>query len=174
MNKPSPGLSSVQQNYCIKITKKIMNYPISVFFRNPVDPEKDGAPNYFEVIKRPMDLSTVLKRLDDKYYTTVDKWKEEMNLIWKNAMSYNPEDYYIHMIAKELSDIFRRYCEKIPRTELEAWIFHVGKKHAKLVKLIEAKPDPTKKTIAPTNSQKPIRQTKVLLRQKSSTSVPSV
>lgn len=170
VSSSTPGLSGVQKNYCIKITKKIMDYPISIFFRKPVDPEKDNAPGYYDKIKKPMDLSTVLKHLDENHYTSVERWKDEMNLIWRNAMSYNPEGDYIHMIAKELNYVFQRFCEKIPKTELEAWIFRVGKKHAKLMKLIEAKPDPTKKLLVPATPPKPPRQTKVLLRQKSSTS----
>lgn len=31
----------------------------AVWFLQPVDPERDGAPNYFSVIKHPMDLGTI-------------------------------------------------------------------------------------------------------------------
>ncbi|OHS94692.1 Bromodomain containing protein [Tritrichomonas foetus] len=167
-------LNGVQKTYCLKITKKIMDYPISVFFLNPVDPEKDGAPDYLEKIKKPMDLNTVKSKLESNSYPSIDKWKEEMNLIWKNAMTYNTEGNYIHMIAKELNEVFRRFCETIPKSELEAWTFRVRKTHSKLMKLIESKPDPTRKQNVTASVPKSQRPTKILLRQKSTNNVPSV
>ena len=37
-------------------------------FRDPVDPEKDGVPNYPDVIKNPMDFGTIKSRLSSNYY----------------------------------------------------------------------------------------------------------
>ena len=166
--RPTPSsMTQIQKNYCIKVTRKIMDYPISVFFLNPVDPERDRAPDYFQKIRRPMDLGTVMKKLEGDNYSTVDKWKEEMNLIWKNATTYNNESNYIYMIAKELSDIFRKFCENVPKTEIDFWLYKVRKTHTKLMKLIESKPDPTRKLSIQSNQPKAQRQTKILLRQKS-------
>merc|ERR1712079_308551 len=37
-------------------------------FHFPVDTVKLGLPDYFEIIKKPMDLGTIRKRLDNNYY----------------------------------------------------------------------------------------------------------
>lgn len=165
------SLSGVQKKYCTKVTEKIIKYPISVFFHKPVDEEKDGAPGYYDKIKKPMSLKQVLKRLDDNQYQSVNQWKDEMNLIWANATTYNNEGTYIYMIAKELKEVFRRFCEKIPKTELDEWTFQVAKTHSKLVKLLESKPDPTKKSNTSTTVPENQRRQKILTRQKSSTTL---
>ena len=43
-------------------------HPKSEPFLNPVDPKKQGIPNYFDIIKEPMDLSTVHKNLKNNKY----------------------------------------------------------------------------------------------------------
>ena len=36
-----------------------------MWFREPVDPEKEKIPDYFDVIKNPMDLGTIKTRLSE-------------------------------------------------------------------------------------------------------------
>lgn len=40
-------------------------------FHLPVDTVKLRLPDYFDIIKRPMDLGTIKKRLDNNYYWSV-------------------------------------------------------------------------------------------------------
>ena len=41
-----------------------------VLFNQPVDPEALGLTDYFDIVKQPMDLGTILERLnDDDYYS---------------------------------------------------------------------------------------------------------
>lgn len=160
-------MTIVQHRICIQITEKIMSLPIATHFCKPVNPELDGAPDYFEIIKKPMDLSLVLRKLREDQYQTVEKWKEDMNQIWKNATTYNDPTRPIYAIARELNEYFRRRCEVIPKNETELWISRVNKKHTKLMRILEAKPDP-KKTVMLDAKPKSARPTKILLRQKSS------
>jgi hypothetical protein len=138
------------------------NYSIARFFREPVDPEQDHAEDYYDKIKKPMDLGTVLQNLHDDKYPTVEKWKDDMNLIWKNAMTYNGQTSPLYSIAKDLSDIFRQKSEVIPATQTEEWLFALRRRHHKIMQLLEARPDgatapaPAKSSAAP----------KILLRQK--------
>lgn len=144
-----------------------MKYPIASFFSRPVDPELDGARDYHEKIKKPMDLGTLHQKLLENKYPSVDKWKDEMNLIWKNAMTYNPDVSPIYAIAKELSEVFRRACETIPKNEIDSWTYQVRKTHSKLMRLLESKPDLSRKSINPNKSTSSNRPTKIVLRQKS-------
>ena len=54
-------MNEIQKEFAQKITKKLTLIPISVFFLNPVDPVADNVPDYFEKIRKPMDLHTVTK-----------------------------------------------------------------------------------------------------------------
>ncbi|KAL2084285.1 hypothetical protein ACEWY4_019803 [Coilia grayii] len=58
-------------------------------FTEPVDPEE--VPDYSTVIKQPMDLSTVLSNIDSHKYITVKDFLYDVDLIWKNALEYNPD-----------------------------------------------------------------------------------
>ena len=41
-----------------------------VLFNQPVDPEALGLTDYFDIVKQPMDLGTIMERLnDDDYYS---------------------------------------------------------------------------------------------------------
>lgn len=49
------------------------------------------VPDYAEVIKKPMDLSTVLSKIDLHQYGTVKEFLQDVDLIWQNALEYNPD-----------------------------------------------------------------------------------
>ena len=163
-------MTEAQKKKCIKVTEKILSLPIALSFSRAVDPIQDGAPDYFDKIKKPMDLSLVLQKLHDDQYSAVEKWKDDMNLIWKNATTYNDSNRPIHAVARELKDYFTRRCENISKSEVEMWAMRVRKKHETLQKLLEARPDPNQKKPKPVNNEpkpKPLRSTKIMLRQTS-------
>jgi len=64
--KMDPDLLST----CDEILADIMDDPASSPFSAPVDPVLHNVPNYFKIIKRPMDLETVQKRLRSGHYDT--------------------------------------------------------------------------------------------------------
>ena len=47
------------------ILETLYNMDEGVWFREPVDPEKEKIPDYFDVIKNPMDLGTIKSRLNE-------------------------------------------------------------------------------------------------------------
>uniref|UniRef100_A0A3Q3KVE1 ATPase family AAA domain-containing protein 2 n=1 Tax=Mastacembelus armatus TaxID=205130 RepID=A0A3Q3KVE1_9TELE len=96
-------------------------------FTKPVDLEE--VPDYAEVIKKPMDLSTVLSRIDLHQYGTVKEFLQDVDLIWQNALEYNPDrdpsdrqirhracalkDTVHAIIRDELDEDFEKICEEI-------------------------------------------------------------
>lgn len=73
------------------IVRSLQQNQHSLHFRIPVDPIKQGIPNYPDIIKRPMDLSTVAKKLDAGQYPTVGDLRDDLDLIWDNAVTFNTE-----------------------------------------------------------------------------------
>ena len=73
-------------------------------FNSPVDPVELGLPDYFEVIEKPMDLSTVRRQLDNGVYRTLNEVERDVNLTFDNAMLYNPEGSVVWNMAHELKD----------------------------------------------------------------------
>ncbi|KAM4633071.1 ATPase family AAA domain-containing protein 2 isoform 2-T2 [Polymixia lowei] len=96
-------------------------------FTKPVD--LDEVPDYAEVIQQPMDLSTVLSRIDLHRYVTVKEFLYDVDLIWQNALEYNPDrdpsdrqirhracalkDTVHAIIRDELDEDFEKICEEI-------------------------------------------------------------
>uniref|UniRef100_A0AAQ5WX55 ATPase family AAA domain-containing protein 2 n=1 Tax=Amphiprion ocellaris TaxID=80972 RepID=A0AAQ5WX55_AMPOC len=96
-------------------------------FTKPVD--LDEVPDYAEVIKKPMDLSTVLSKIDLHQYGTVKEFLGDVDLIWQNALEYNPDrdpsdrqirhracalkDTVHAIIRDELDEDFEKICEEI-------------------------------------------------------------
>ncbi|XP_066501589.1 ATPase family AAA domain-containing protein 2-like [Hoplias malabaricus] len=102
-------------------------------FTKPVDTEE--VPDYTTVIKQPMDLSTVLSKIDLHTYITVEDFLNDVDLIWKNALEYNPDKDpsdrlirhracalkdSVHAIIKdELDEDFEKMCVEIKESRLK-------------------------------------------------------
>ncbi|EEP82622.1 conserved hypothetical protein [Uncinocarpus reesii 1704] len=56
---------------------------------------KRDAPDYYNIIKRPMDLGSMTKKLKALQYKSKQDFVEDLNLIWSNCLKYNtnPEHF---------------------------------------------------------------------------------
>ncbi|CAN6183495.1 unnamed protein product [Urochloa humidicola] len=91
---------------CGKILKKLMDHKGGWLFHKPVDPVLYGIPDYFDVIRNPMDLGTVKKKLTNKQYATDIEFAADVRLTFANAMKYNPPGNDVHAVAEQLNRIF--------------------------------------------------------------------
>ena len=94
---------------CKKITDEICECPISSVFRSPV-PSNDL--NYHEIIKQPMDLGTIKRKLKTNVYNTVLEWKNDMDLIFDNAIQYNGNESLIGGYATYLRHKTEKLCHQ--------------------------------------------------------------
>ena len=81
-------------------------------FNTPVDPEAWGLSDYFQIIKRPMDYSTVDKKLDCGGYSNLTEFEEDIRLIYSNACLYNSSGTSVHDIASATLLLFEKEYEK--------------------------------------------------------------
>ncbi|KAI3824534.1 hypothetical protein L1987_05996 [Smallanthus sonchifolius] len=93
---------------CAKILKTLMIHKFGPVFNQPVDPVELGIPDYFKIISHPMDLGTISKKLEDDVYSLADAFAADIRLTFSNAMRYNPPGNFVHLMAKELNDLFGR------------------------------------------------------------------
>jgi hypothetical protein len=91
---------------CEKIMTSLLSHRISEMFIAPVDPISDECPDYFTIIKFPMDLTTVQCNLSNGLYSTVDAWRSDVNRIWSNALLYHGPTSMVSVIARELQSVF--------------------------------------------------------------------
>ncbi|XP_013179195.1 PREDICTED: uncharacterized protein LOC106126234 isoform X2 [Papilio xuthus] len=79
-------------------------------FMDPV--EEDYAPNYYAVIRRPMDLHKMEERLDSGFYTDFNMFKADFKLIVNNCRLYNGQDNEYTTMVDNLQAAFDRLTEK--------------------------------------------------------------
>jgi hypothetical protein len=97
-------------NEVVKIVEKIRKNTKSEPFRQPVDPIKLKIPDYLNVISKPMDLGTVLKKLRSKPlgYTQPQEVAEDVRQIWTNCRTYNGLNHPVSQAANTCSEAFEK------------------------------------------------------------------
>jgi len=75
-------------------------------FNVPVDPIAQNLPDYYSVIKRPMDLGSIKTKLYAVEYSSQEDLVEDIRLVFFNAMTYNPPSNAVHMAAEGLLAFF--------------------------------------------------------------------
>ncbi|KAB0386064.1 hypothetical protein FD755_001020 [Muntiacus reevesi] len=87
--KTAQGLSPVDQRKCERLLLYLYCHELSIEFQEPVPA---SIPNYYKIIKKPMDLSTVKKKLQKKHsqhYQIPDDFVADVRLIFKNCERFN-------------------------------------------------------------------------------------
>lgn len=80
-----------------KIMLSLWKVKDSTIFLKPVDPVELNIPDYFTIIKKPMDFSTIKKKLNSGLYTNFRDFDNDMKLVFYNCILYNGVSniYYI-------------------------------------------------------------------------------
>ncbi|KAI8995316.1 Bromodomain-containing protein [Trametes punicea] len=114
---PRDAAIAEQLKFCEKIWKDLhqkQHYSVAHPFYEPVDPIKMGIPEYPKIIKKPMDLSTMKKKLDAGEYTTAEKFRDDFKLMIKNCMTFNPPGNPVHEAGKALQQLFDEKWKNLP------------------------------------------------------------
>ncbi|KAK5853211.1 hypothetical protein PBY51_007018 [Eleginops maclovinus] len=109
------------------VTKRLATDKRFNIFSKPVD--IDEVSDYLQVIRQPMDLSTIMTKIDTHQYLRVTDFLGDIDLICSNALEYNPDkdpgdkvirhracslkDTAHAIFAAELDPEFDRMCEEI-------------------------------------------------------------
>ncbi|GMH28565.1 hypothetical protein Nepgr_030408 [Nepenthes gracilis] len=96
-----------------------------IVFHYPVMDE--DAPNYRTIIQNPMDVATLLQRVDCGQYITCSAFLQDVDLILANAKAYNGDDYNgarivsrahelrdaVHGMLSQMDPALVAFCDKI-------------------------------------------------------------
>ncbi|KAK4329043.1 hypothetical protein Pmani_000575 [Petrolisthes manimaculis] len=108
-----PG--ELRQHLVPTLDKLYRQDPESIPFRQPVDPQALGIPDYFDIIKKPMDLSTIKRKLDTGQYTDPWDYVDDLWLMFDNAWIYNRKTSLVY-----------RYCTKVFDAEIDSVMQQLG------------------------------------------------
>ncbi|XP_055538687.1 nucleosome-remodeling factor subunit NURF301 [Wyeomyia smithii] len=87
-----------------KLIKQLQHHKSAWPFMEPVDP--DEAPDYYRVIKEPMDLQKVESKVDNQNYNTLSEFIGDMTKIFDNCRYYNPKESQFYRCAESLESFF--------------------------------------------------------------------
>ncbi|KAL1272921.1 hypothetical protein QQF64_028783 [Cirrhinus molitorella] len=119
-NPKKPGRLTNQLQYLEKVVlKSLWRHQFSWPFRQPVDAVRLHLPDYYTIIKNPMDLSTIRKRLDNNYYWKAMECVEDFNSMFTNCYVYNRPGDDIVLMAQALEKLFLEKVAKMPQEEFE-------------------------------------------------------
>lgn len=88
-------------NFMVTLMNELTNNALAWPFAVPVN--KDEVGDYYDVIKEPMDLSTMESKLENDKYESFDKFLYDCKLIFNNCRAYNAETttYYKNAVKLE-------------------------------------------------------------------------
>ena len=111
------GMFTSDLSACRMCIQKLMANKHCEPFIRPVDPVRDEAPDYFDVIKEPMDLSSVSNKLESGQYRDRFQFADDIHLIFRNAKTYTPDPKaWIHYEASRSETAFRQLWNRISKT----------------------------------------------------------
>jgi hypothetical protein len=94
--KPPSQLHEQLHKLLDRTTKMNTSWP----FREPVQ----GVPGYAEVIKEPIDLKTMMEKNQRLTYKNKAELQNDLELMLKNAVTFNGENHEISKLAREVLD----------------------------------------------------------------------
>lgn len=100
---------------CQTLLNKLMQHQHSWVFNTPVDVVKLKIPDYYDVIKHPMDLGTVKTKLSSGEYSNPSTFAADVRLTFSNAMTYNPQGHDVYIMAEMLGKYFETGWKQIEK-----------------------------------------------------------
>ncbi|KAM9820206.1 bromodomain-containing protein 3-like [Neosynchiropus ocellatus] len=102
---------------CGDILTELLSSKYAAFawpFYKPVDTELLELHDYHDIIKHPMDLSTVKNKMSRGEYQDSQAFATDVRLIFSNCYKYNPPSHEVVSMAKRLQGVFERKFAKVP------------------------------------------------------------
>ncbi|XP_039929061.1 bromodomain testis-specific protein isoform X2 [Hirundo rustica] len=118
INNKSTGCQTNQLQYLQRVVMRAMwRHNFSWPFHQPVDAAALNLPDYYTIIKKPMDLGTIKKRLEHNYYTRAAECIEDFKTMFWNCYTYNKPGDDIVFMAEELEKVFMQKIAHMPPEE---------------------------------------------------------
>ena len=99
---------------------QIVRHKNGTIFHNPI--KHSEAPDYHEMVKRPMDLKTIKARIKDGSITNSQEFQRDVYLMFANAMMYNRPGSDVYEMAKAMMQDSDQAIQSFRKTEE----FHKG------------------------------------------------
>ncbi|XP_034536135.1 E3 ubiquitin-protein ligase TRIM33 isoform X2 [Notolabrus celidotus] len=107
------GLPECDQRKCERLTLLILSNILSAPFHEPVSPL---ARHYYQIIKRPMDLSVIrakLNKRNTRHYNSADQFVTDVYLMFRNCAKFNYPDSEVAQAGRSLESFFTSRLQEV-------------------------------------------------------------
>uniref|UniRef100_A0A915AHH8 Bromodomain-containing protein 2 n=1 Tax=Parascaris univalens TaxID=6257 RepID=A0A915AHH8_PARUN len=111
------GKWTEQMKYCQRIISELFSKKCKSFtwpFLEPVDVEGLKLHDYYDIVKQPMDLGTIRRKMEAKQYASPEEMREDLLLVCENCFKYNPPSDPVHQHGKTLQKYFEEKWRQMP------------------------------------------------------------
>ncbi|KAI1809854.1 putative Bromodomain testis-specific protein [Poronia punctata] len=104
-------------NFCADLLNRMLSGPgfwtrLVGPFKDPVKPEEDGVPDYFDKVKKPMDLGTIKNKMDQGGYGSAEEFEADVRQIFENCYTYWGREHEMSAAAERFQKSFEeKYAE---------------------------------------------------------------
>lgn len=110
MTRPWPSNAPVKV-WLVQLLTELSQHKLAIPFSAPVPRD---TPDYFNIVRRPMDLSTVLKKLSTEKYDNLCEVVADVSQVWVNCRIYNGDAHELVRYTKLLEKLFLgKFCSKL-------------------------------------------------------------
>jgi Bromodomain/Ankyrin repeats (3 copies) len=92
----------------MRLLNNLWKHSNAWIFHEPVDPVKLNILDYFDIIKQPMDLSTVKQKLKNNEYLKLADFLHDVQLIFDNCLLYNKETKQVTLMCTSVKEEFEK------------------------------------------------------------------
>lgn len=103
-----------QVKYCGAIMRNLKKHRDAVPFIHPVDYIKLNVPDYPYIIKRPIDLTTIDKKLKNHDYNHVNQFVDDIRLLFNNCYKFNGPEATVSMLCQNVESAFEKSLRQMP------------------------------------------------------------
>ncbi|KAJ2241174.1 hypothetical protein GGI13_007430, partial [Coemansia sp. RSA 455] len=107
-------LTKEQHKYCTAMVRALKKHRDAGPFLKPVDIVALNIPDYPTIVKTPMDLSTIERKLKMRHYVDTQAFTDDMRLMINNCYMYNGRESVIGNMAANIEVMFDSQLKKMP------------------------------------------------------------
>ena len=106
--------------FCSKLIDDLLkpaNQDVAWVFYELPDKSYDFAPAYYQMIKRPVSLMQIQRKMKAAGYVDADDFDSDMQLLFKNCFTFNPPGSDVAIMGEKLKRVYEEKMSKRPEAK---------------------------------------------------------
>lgn len=112
---PTSPMTEAQNKFLLERIRNTKKIKVSLAFKDPVNHVALGIPTYPDIVKHPMDLSTMENKLKEKTYQYVRDFMADLDQMIENSELFNNKQHPVTQAGYNLRAYFLKGMGKMPR-----------------------------------------------------------